>query len=732
MTDERFRQEITRALDEGWADLEPTPRQKEEMMNGIVGGAKVKRNMRMSFALALVLALLMLAVGAAAAALLSAREVIEQTAVPLAKENDTDTRKIESYSHEQLVALVAAANENGISLDETTGIMRALRHGEGYWEDEAIMEICREAFGGLIDEWTWDEQYWYMNLMAQTQGYEENTMDYPGEGDLKASEAYPIADAALMNAYEGAKDLQDGACYKRHEFFYILEGENREKAGSVWCFTYKPLDLTHATYTISIDEKGEVIEMEETPQDWSHYTVGDLERGINESYRSWTWTKSSWSQEAWHAYREMLPGAEKDGAWHKEHDAYLRCAYPLPEEHDISAQIALETALRDAGAAENTLGAYDKVLMADEEGRRIWKITLTLEDGRRSYEIDAAGGEIISRADWDKGTLNWRAWVSEEAYAQETQGMLTGGEAAKLAQQALRDKLGDERIPYLDPEAFEERVSFNEWQQAWTVVFKTKSLQYGTGAVSISEPDHTPKVTNASPGQVDGDSLWGRFKEVYGASRWRQDTWVLFGQELQKYEPKEWIGKLFKKTEYPPESSVRMTRDQAVDIAFAHNDLQEEEELDATLIGARPHPVWKVVLSGEEHIWLYEIDAETGEVLDKEAYAADNQDFDHPVKRYTLHRVFAPAYVEEFGAERLAVIEIAKAFGDLSFDEPVATVLGEDMGSESLSEEIARYSAQTEGHTVTIRPEDQDLGIPSYRVTFTDGWMTEKAEIIED
>jgi len=729
MTDERFRQEITRALDAGWRSLEVTPRQKEDMMNRITGGKKVKRNMRMSFALALVLALMMLAVGAAAAALLSAREVIEQTAVPMAQENDTDTRKIETYTHDQLVALVSAANENGISLDETTGIMRALRRGEGYWEDEAIMDICREAFGGLIDEWTWEEQYWYMNLMAQTQGYETD-MEYPGEGDLTAREAYPIADAALMNAYEGAKDLQNGACYKRKEMFYTLVGENGEKTGSVWQFTYKPLDLTHAAYAVSVNEKGEALEMQEEPQDWSHYTVGDLERGINESCRSWTWTKSSWSQEAWHTYRDMLPGAERDGAWHKEQDAYLRCAYPLPAENDIPLQTALETALRDAGMAENTLGAYEKVLMADEEGRRIWKITLTLEDGRRSYEIDAASGEIIRRADWDKGALNWRAWVTEAAYALETQGMLTGGEAAKLAQQALREKLGDESIPYLDPEVFEERVSFNEWRQAWSVVFKTKSLRYGTGAVSISEPEHAAEVTNASPGQVDGDSLWGRFKEVYGASRWRQDTWVLFGQEMQKYEPREWIGRLLKETEYPPESSVSMTREQAVDIAFAHNDLQEEEELDATLIGARPHPVWKVVLSGEEHIWLYEIDAETGEVLDKEAYAADNQDFDHPVKRYTLHRVFAPAYVAEFGPEKLAVIEIAKAFGDLSFDEPVATVLGEDMNSESLSEDLVQYSAQVEGRTVTIVPDKE--GIPSYRVTFTDGWMTEKAEKIEN
>lgn len=734
MTDERFRQEITRALDARLRELEPTPRQKEIMMKRITGGQKVKRNMRVSLGLVLAVVLTMLAVGAAAAALLSAREVIEQTALPMARENDTDTRKIETYTHDQLVALVAAANENGISLDETTGIMRALRRGEGYWEDEAIMEICREAFGGLIDEWTWDEQYWYMNLMAQTQGYEENTMDYPGEGDMKATDAYPIADAALMNAYEGAKDLQDSACYKRHEFFYILEGENREKAGSVWCFTYKPLDLTHATYTISINEKGEVIEMEETPQDWSRYTVGDLEWGINESYRAPSRTKRTWSQEAWHVYRDMLPGAQKDGAWHLEHDAYLACAYPLPDAEDMTWQAARDIILRDAGISETEADEYQKVLLADAAGRHIWKITFYRQDqlgmaaDQRSFEIDAKTGEILQRITWGKGDMAWRAWVPDAVYRRLTAGMLTGEKAVDMAQRALREKLGDDSIPYTDPEAFEQRVNFSEWNQAWSVTFKTKSLQYATGAVSISEPDHTAKVTNSAPSQVDGDSLWDRFRQVYGTSRWRQETWVLFAQEMQKYEPTEWIGRLLKSTEYPEESSVRMTREQAVDIAFAHNDWQEEEELDATLIGAEPHPVWKVVLSGRECIWLYEIDAEDGEVLDKEKYAPDNSDFDHPVKRYTLHRDFAPAYVAAFGPEQLAVIEIAKAFGDLSFDTPIATVLGEDMNSESLSEEIAAYTARVEDHTVTIVPDQP--GIPAYRVTFTDGWLTEKAEII--
>lgn len=731
--DDQLRQAITAAMDGRLAPLTPTQRQKDLLTEQITGGQPMKRNMRISMGLVLAAVLTLLAVGAMAAALLSAREVIEQTAVPLAIENDTEARKTGSYTHAQLVTLVKTANENGITLDETTGIMQALRKGDGYWEDEAIMEICREAFGGLVYEWTYEEQYWFYCLMAEMNGNEKPDMDYPGEGDLPAREARQIADEAVKKAYPGAKDLDDPACYRRMESFFRTEWEEGIE-GSQWRFTYKALDLTHAEYFASVNEKGEIVGLSETPQDWSRYTVSQLENGVSNHYRARTGTKTSWSQEAWHAYREMLPGAERDGGWRAEHDAYLKCGYPLPDENDMTAQAALAVALKDAGMTESELNSYDKVLLADETGRRLWKITLFRPDNffravgktETSWEIDAKTGEIIARADWTLGDRIWRGYVLEAAYREAVAGLLTGDEALHLAADALRKELGEDGIPYTDPEQFTAGVSFNEWSQKWQVSFRTKTLAYATGAVTITEPDHQVTVTNSAPSQVDGDSLWGRYQQVYGASRWQQETWVRFGRDMQNYQPREWIGRLLKSTEYPEESAVKLTRAQAVDIAFAHNGEKGDEELDATLIGAVPHPVWKVALSDRECIQLYEIDAETGEVLDKEKYAPDNREFDHPVKRYTLHRAFAPVYAETFGPERLAVIEISKAFGDLSFDDPIATVLGADMNSESLSDEIVEYTADVAGRTVTIRPDRQ--GMPVYRVTFDENWMTVKAE----
>lgn len=732
MKDNEIRQRITEALDAEWNGLEPTGSRKQRLWRDITGGIAMQRHTRISLALVVTLALLLLAIGAAAAVLLSAREVIEQQALPMAMENDTEARRVESYTHEQLVALVRAAHENGIDLDETGGIMRALRTGEGYWEDEAIMEICREAFGGNIGDWTYQDRYWFLSLMSRMNHTEEDfDMPCPGEGDLTAEEARAIADEAVKSAYPGAAEISDPGVYLRKEDFSRLEEEGER--GSLWMFAYKPLDLRHARYSAIVDNHGQVTETLETPQDWSHYTVSQLDYAVNEAYRSLTYMKDSWTPAAWHAFREMLPGAERQEGWNAEYDGYLACDYPLPDPEDMGRREAISAALADAGITDADMRSCEAVLLADESGRHVWKITLQKTGSiympsKISLEIDARDGSILRRETWQPGDMNWQAYVFTAVYRDLTAGMLRGEDALRLAADALRGKLDEGEIPYEDSELFTPWVNYSEWTQRWDVTFRTKTTAYASGNVQITEPDHAVTVTSCQASEVDGDTLWDRYRQVYGASRWQQETWVKFCKDMRQYEPREWIGRLLHQTEYLEESAVSMTRAQAVDIAFQNNDWKREEELDATLIAAEPHPVWKVVLSGRECIWLYEIDTESGEVLDKEKYAPDNYEFDHPVKRYTLHRAFAPVYAEEFGLERLAVIEISKAFGDMSFDDPVATVLGADMDTESLSGELAEYTAEVEGRAVTIRPIPQNL--PGYRVVFGEDYLTETCEIL--
>ena len=119
---------------------------------------------RLPVGLVVAVVLLLLTVTAIAAVLLTPQEVVEQVAVPLAQNNDTEWRVNNEFSPEELARFIQACAENGIDLNENSHIMRAFRNGEGYWEDEAIMEVCRQAFGGTIGEWTIDQRNWFYDV----------------------------------------------------------------------------------------------------------------------------------------------------------------------------------------------------------------------------------------------------------------------------------------------------------------------------------------------------------------------------------------------------------------------------------------------------------------------------------------------------------------------------------------------------------------------------------------
>ena len=70
------------------------------------------------------------AVSAAGAATEDYREVIEQTAVPMAMANDTGASLNLEYSAEELAELVHALNERGIVLEENNALMQAVQNGE--------------------------------------------------------------------------------------------------------------------------------------------------------------------------------------------------------------------------------------------------------------------------------------------------------------------------------------------------------------------------------------------------------------------------------------------------------------------------------------------------------------------------------------------------------------------------------------------------------------------------
>ena len=132
MNDKRFEEQIRQSLNAELSGLNTTSRQRDQFFENATGGYKVKR--KLTYGLVLAIVLLLAAATAVAVALLSAQEVVEQVAVPMAQENDPDWRVNMEFSAEELETFIRKANEIGIEIDDSHPLMEALRRGEGYDE----------------------------------------------------------------------------------------------------------------------------------------------------------------------------------------------------------------------------------------------------------------------------------------------------------------------------------------------------------------------------------------------------------------------------------------------------------------------------------------------------------------------------------------------------------------------------------------------------------------------
>lgn len=724
MKDDMIRTKIQHALHQQLSSLEPTAARREEIYQNALGGNTMKIRPRPSFGLIVAIALMLLAVTATAAVLLSAQQVVEETAVPMALENDTPVRLVESYTPDQVAALIAAANENGITLDETTGIIQALKKGEGYYEDEAIMEICREAFGGLFDEWTIEEKHWFMGVMQQLNYATNNPYCLPGPGDMTVEQARAYAAEQLQSLYPAAKDLGDSTCYFRHENFEMDYDEEDNPVQALWGFSYTALDLIHPEYRITFDAQGKVLSHAENPALADQpFSAGELESKIHSATRSRHHLQSDWDQSAWHLFREYLPKAERnpDWGWGRAQEAYMLTAYPLPEEGEMTRDRAIAL-VKDSPGAE---GAYNvTAVLMEYEGQRLWKVTAAFTEGartvsRRIYEIDSRTGEILTQAQYSLATPVWANYVPQAAYEKVSAGMLMEDEALQLAMDTLHEALEDDTVPFDDPECFRIDASYFEHRNTWRISFRTLDLRWGNCAVEITEPDRLVTITALSQPQVDGDTLYTRYAQVYGSLMYAgQGVLIQMSEQLAALTPTGWKGKLLQKTVYPPLTDAKIPLSDAIDIAAQVNGWPVTEELGSCLLGTEGNPVWKFMLDGEDVCWMYEVDAVTGEILDRTAFKPDNSDFDDPIQRITLRRDFMPAYVEEFGIERAAAIEVTKAFADMIQDEPMLPLLE---SNDEDAPDIVRYTVLVDGRTVTFQADKPDCD--SYRVVFGEDWL---------
>lgn len=715
MDEKRMKEQIVQAVDRHCAHLHADPFLARKVLREAERKESTPVRRKMSLGVALVLVLLLLTTTAVAAVLLSGMEFVEQEAVPMAVGNDGEVRPEEKYTYEELKAIIMTAEENGIVLDDDSSVMRALRMGEGYWEEETIMELCRASFGGLIYEWTIEEQHFFNEMMMKIGWAQSNDLVLPGENDMPSQEARALARKIIREAYGADIPLDDPAQYRSVEEFYA---QGDDQTGINWLFTFYPRTLDGAMYGVQFDKNGGSVSHDKIVPDaqvngYDEQTlVGWVDSVYN--YRKAGTGMRNWKADAWYAFGQKLPQATHSEQWDEEFDGYAASVYLLPGEGDLTRKQARNIAFADAGVKDYT--RVSEVLLGQGD-QRIWKISFDTAEatGTRqllSYEIDSKTHEILRKLDLTNEAA-WACYMLDETYrAHAPEAALTQDKAIGLAVAALYAELGDNTIPYTDKQCY--TIDVNAFNGNYHFIFHTKSMEYGNASVRVMA-DGKVDIWFANPPGLDGDKLFKRYEDVYGPNiDWPQDTWYRFGQDMAKYEPTTFEGKLFKQTTYPEESTVAISRDKAMDIAYLDSGKSEINRI--VLIGAEPNPVWKLRVSTDPVTTLYEIDAMTGEILDKEYYFIQLPDFDHTMKMYTLRRTYMPAALAEFGVERIAAELLAKAqvsvFG--TTDSPDSVIYG-------------NYRITADGMTVTF--ESLDGSMPSYVVTVAEDAMSAQVEV---
>ncbi len=669
MREELEREKVHQAIDRTLSGLTGDPWLYNKISAAGKEETKVKRKVSVGLVLAIVLALL--ATAALAAVLLSHQEIMEQVAVPLANENDTAVSVNNTYTPGQLAELVRALNENGITLDENNRIMQLIKNGQGYWEEETIMELCRQAFGGNFYTWTLEQQDWFNRLMVDIGYYEKYESRLPGPDNMPYEKAEAFAFAALRAKYGANLPLEDRTVFTLERAFY--RDTEDDLNGETWSFMLTPRDLEHGRYTANFEDRDpeNTVRTSADVPDWTKPYTG--EQVLAQAREAFGWNMAEWPQSAWQAMHALLQNAveepEKRNA--AELAAYRLTAYPDMAEDDLPREKAVEIA---AAAGLDPRAALDSAVLTEYEGARHWLVSCRIlapaedsgadgSEGLYVVSVSSPEGKVESVRKMGMDDNGAIAFVPEAAYEKAREGMLTASGAIRVAAEAIRKE-----HPELDLLNEDVYQVFADGYNRYNVRFVSKDIHYGN-ASAVVQLDGTVGSIEADTSELTGDTLMDRYWSAYGYyGQWTQERWQQLSRDMQALEPREVEGKLIRQTVYPAEDTVRISREQAKALAIEATGQRSAEAHTCILIGAEPHPVWKLRMLTEDYVDpMIELDAETGEVLNKDRYKVDYTPRWHV---FTLERDWRKMEFDPEDLEALARQEISFAYNNMALDEP--------------------------------------------------------------
>ena len=548
--------------------------------------------------------------------------------------------------------------------------MQALQNGQGYYEEETIMEICRQAFGGNYYTWTLEQQDWYEGLMVKIGFHETYQTRMPGEGNMKYEDAEAFAFRKIRETYGQDLLLEDRNIWQLSRQFYVENPGDPASAG--WSFSLEPKDIDHGQYYVRFsdnDPEGSV-SVGADIYDWSQpYTGEELLSHFNAVY---TWNHGQWPQEAWQRLHEMLQGAEIEPTNREAQalKAFRITEYPVPGEKDISREIAIQKAKE---AIQDTRAALDGAVLTDYEGKRIWMVSFVINPssegtadetaGLFAVSVDSATGTILESRKQGMDDSIAFAYVPLDAYEKAWEGILRRSEIIQLAVNAIREKYPD--LDLMDEEKYEIRA---EGYKKWNVTFKAKDIHLGNVSAVVSMDGIVGEI-NADTEMLNGDNLWKRYGQANGYfGQWEQSVWVRLEEDMSGLEPLQIGGRLLKATHYPEESSVKIQHGRAQELGMQATGKRTAEVNTCVLVVAQPHPVWIMrILTDEPDEPVVGIDAETGDVVFTEQFKTD---YTPQYVLYSMPETWRKMELEMLGAPYMAKVAITHKFGDMWLDEP--------------------------------------------------------------
>lgn len=616
------------------------------------------------------LVLMLSAVPAGASSSRTPEEVIEQLAVPLAVANDGSVAVNPEYSAGELAEILQALRESGLTLADNNYLVQMESTGRGYNEEETIMEICRQIYGGNIMTWPLERQDWFERLTTQIGFTDTYTPRLPGKDNLTYEEAEAFAMQTVRDQFGKKLPLEDRNIWRLSRSFSMQYPD--DPSSWAWSFSWEPKDIDHGEYSVEFmdaDPAGTVFFWATAPN-WSEfYTGNDV---INAFHAAYGWSEGGWSQETWHRFHELLQGADlnTESLDRQELLAYRMTDYPLPEAADLSREDAVRIAREALGVS---LSGLNSAVLAAAEGRRLWIVSLVTAPENPGdplanpplhvITLDSATGDVLSVRRAGEGDSNSVAYVPEPVYDQSWAGILHGEALLQKAADAAKEQAPG--LDLLNEELYSRSVFGYRY---WFVDFLPKDIHLGKVSVKL-ELDGNIVSAEADTEPLTGDNIWSRYRLTEGYyGNWSQSVWQQLEKDLAPLEAKTLEGRLLKASRFPEESSVRIGRKDAWELAVLSIGSPKYAEINTCiLVDADPHPVWIMrILTDAPGDPVVGIDAETGEAVFTEVFRVD---YTPVYVLYCTPRTWRKAELESLGAIHAAASAVAYKYGDLWQDD---------------------------------------------------------------